>query len=120
MSVFTVSCLSSNDLRGVFNEVYEARAKWRRIGLELNLTHGTLDAIEKRSPDPADQLERVLIEWLNNGMATWEELVKVLFSIPVGETELARSLEKKYCSESRFIIKFFAIFFKQNHFNRYN
>ena len=103
MYVFTEPCLSSNDLRIVYKEVYEASAKWRRIGLELNLTHVTLDAIEKRSPDPADQLERVLIEWLNKGKATWEELVKALFSTPVGETELARSLEKKYCSESRFI-----------------
>ena len=103
MYVFTEPYLNSNDLRIVYKEVYKASAKWRRIGLELNLTHGTLDAIEKRSPDPADQLERVLIEWLNKGTATWGELVKSLYSIPVGETELARSLEKKYCSESRFI-----------------
>ena len=110
MHTFTEPCLSSNDLRIVYKEVYEARAKWRRIGLELNLTYGTLDAIEKRSPDPADQMERVLIEWLNKGTATWGELVKALFSIPVGKTELARSLERKYCSECRFIylIKFFS------------
>ena len=101
MYAFTESYLSSNDLRGVYNEVYEARAKWRRIGLELNLTHGTLDAIEQRNQDPADRMERVLIEWLNKGKATWKELVKALFSIPVGKTELARSLEKKYCSESK-------------------
>ena len=85
----------------MYKEVYEAMAKWRRIGLELNLTHGILDAIEQRYQDPADRLERVLIEWLNKGKATWEELVKALFSTPVGKTELARSLEKKYCSESR-------------------
>ena len=113
MYVFTEPCLNSYDLRIVYKEVYEASAKWRRIGLELNLTHGTLDAIEKRSPDPADQLERVLIKWLNKGTATWGELVKALFSIPVGEKELARSLEKKYCSESRFIylMKIFHILF---------
>ena len=77
------------------------RAKWRRIGVELNLTPGTLDAIEQRSQDPDDRMERVLIEWLNKGTATWRELVDALFSVPVGETKLSRQLERKYCSECR-------------------
>ena len=89
--------LSSDSLRVVYNELFEARAKWRRIGLELNLTSGTLDAIEQRNAVPGDRLERVLIEWLNKETATWRELVGALYSVPVGETKLAKQLEQKYC-----------------------
>ena len=51
----------------MINEVYEVRTKWQRIGVELNLTPGTLDAIEQTYQDPADRMERVLIEWLKQG-----------------------------------------------------
>ena len=73
------------------------RAKWRRLGLELDLTPGTLDTIEQRYSDPADRLERVLLEWLYGGSATWRQLVEALWSPPVGETKLARGLEEEYC-----------------------
>ena len=79
------------------------RAKWRRIGVELNLIPDTLDEIEQRSQDPADRMEMVLIEWLNKGTATWRELVDALFSVPVGETELSRQLERKYCMKGLYI-----------------
>ena len=95
------ACLSSDNLRVVYKELFEARAKWRRIGLELNLTPGTLDAIEQRNAIPGDRLERVLIEWLNKGTGTWRELVDALFSVPIGEINLAKQLEQKYCSEGK-------------------
>ena len=81
----------------VYKELYQVRAKWRRIGIELNLALGTLDAIEQKKSDPADWLEKVLTEWLNKETATWRELVDALKSPPVGETKLAKELEQKYC-----------------------
>ena len=81
----------------VYKELYRVRAKWRRIGIELNLPPGTLDAIEQKKSDPADWLEKVLTEWLNKETATWRELVDALNSVPVGETKLANQLEQKYC-----------------------
>ena len=90
--------LNSGDLRVVYNELFKVRAKWRRIGIELNLAPGTLDAIQMMpSSRPADWLENVLTEWLNKETATWRELIDALKSVPVGETKLARQLEQKYC-----------------------
>ena len=73
------------------------RAKWRRLGLELDLTPGTLDAIQQRYPEPEDRLERVLLEWLKRGSATWRQLVEALWVAPVSETKLAKDLEGRYC-----------------------
>ena len=95
----TEPCLNSSDLRVVFKELFQVRAKWRRLGLELDLTPGTLDSIELRHSDPADQLERVLLEWFKKGSATWRQLVEALWSTPVGEVKLARDLEEKYCQK---------------------
>ena len=73
------------------------RAKWRRLGIELDLTPGTLDAIQQRYPEPEDRLERVLLDWLNRGTATWRQLVEALWSCLVGETLLAQKLRNRYC-----------------------
>ena len=78
------------------------RAKWQRIGIELDLTTSILDAIEQKSSDSAGRLERVLGEhWLSKGEATWRQLVDALYSVSVGETHLANQLEQKYCLEGR-------------------
>ena len=89
--------LNSGDLRVVYEELYQVRAKWRPIGIELNLAPGTLDAIQLMSGNPGFWLEKVLTEWLNNETATWRELVDTLKSVPVGEKNLAKQLEEKYC-----------------------
>ena len=78
------------------------RAKWRRIGIELDLTPGTLDAIEQEHSKADDRLERVLFIWLNKGSATWIQLVEALWSPPVSETELARELEEQHCHKGWF------------------
>ena len=83
----------------VYKELFEVRAKWRRLGLELDLTPGTLDAIEQRHLTPEERLERVLLEWLNRGSATWRQLVEALWSGPVSETKLAQNLEGTYCQK---------------------
>ena len=89
--------LDSGDFKVVYNELYNVRAKWRQIGIQLNLAPGTLDAIQMMSIDPAYWLEKVLTEWLNKETATWRELVDALNSVPVGETKLGRKLEQQYC-----------------------
>ncbi len=72
------------------------RAKWRPIGLKLELTPGTLDAIEQAKANP---LEAVLVHWLRVTVgATWKQLIDALRSAPVGEIQLAEKLELKYCS----------------------
>ena len=82
------------------------RAKWRQIGIELDVTSGTLDAIKEMTSDPAEQLKQLLIGWINTGKATWRELVTALYSVPVGETQLARKLEQNHLSE-KLVIRYY-------------
>ena len=87
------------DHKVIYKELFEIRAKWRRLGLELDLTPEILDAIQQRYPEAEDRLERVLLEWLNKGTATWKQLVEALWAVPVGETKLAKDLEGKHCQQ---------------------
>ena len=87
--------LSPTDLRVVYFELFEVRTKWRRLGIVLDLTLSTLDAIEQRDSSPEVRLGRVLKKWLCTGVASWRQLVRALRS--VGEPILAKKLEEKYC-----------------------
>ena len=87
------------ELKEVINAVYEVRAKWRRIGIQLNLTPGTLDAIEIEHSLVSDRFEKVLSDWLRAGSASWENLVIALWSTPVGEIKLAKQLGQKHCPQ---------------------
>ena len=79
--------------------MFKARAKWRRIGLQLELAHGDLEAIDSRYRNPEDQLEQVLAKWLNRGEATWRQLSEALYSVPVGETALAKQVRMERCQQ---------------------
>ena len=92
-------CLNQSDLKQVYKAVFDARAKWRRIGLELELAHGDLEAIDSRYRNPEDQLEQVLAKWLNRGEATWRQLSEALYSVPVGETALAKQIRVDHCQQ---------------------
>ncbi len=96
--------LGTKDLKIVYRALFEVRAKWRRIGLELDLTPGTLDAIEQRKNiDPSDRLEAVLVDWLRGATAatTWKQLIDAVRSAPVDEMQLARKLELEHCSPGK-------------------
>lgn len=84
--------------------MFEVRAKWRGIGLELGLTPGTLSSIEQSHADPKDRLYQVLSEWLAKGAAMWRHLIAALWSVPVGETKLAESVKKQYCPQGKLYI----------------
>ncbi len=93
--------LETNDLKLIYGVLFEVRAKWRPIGLELGLTPGTLDAIEQVRINPSDRLEAVLLDWLRGAIAaTWEQLIDALQSAPVGAIQLARQLELEHSSPS--------------------
>ncbi len=84
--------MGTKDLKLVNGALFEVRAKWRRIGLELELTPGTLDATEQAKTNPSDRLEAVLVDWLRGATtATWKQLIDALRSAPVREIRLARS-----------------------------
>ncbi len=95
--------MGTKDIKIIYRALFEVRAKWRRIGLELDLTPGTLDAIEQAKANPSDRLEAVLVDWLRGATAatTWKQLIDALRSAPVGEIQLARKLELEHCSPGK-------------------
>ena len=96
--ITTESCLGPGDLKVVLKELFVIRPKWRHLGLELDITPSTLDAIEQEYSALEDRLERVLLEWLKKGSATWKMLVEdTLLSPLIGEIMLAQRLRERYC-----------------------
>ena len=79
--------------------MYEARAKWYNIGIELKLSIGTLDTIREDFTCAADCLREMCIPWLKrtDPRPSWKALTEALKSPPVGERHLAQQLRDKYC-----------------------
>ena len=97
--------LGTSDLQLIYGALFEVRAKWRPIGLELSLTPGTLDAIEQMKINPSDRLEAVLLHWLRvTRGASWKQVIDALRSALVDEIQLAEKLELKYCPPGNFYI----------------
>ena len=88
--------LDINSLWELMNELYDARTKWKLIGLGLRLPHSDLDAM---SGDPLECLENSLSKWLKgiDPLPTWDALIAVLRSRVVGEDKKAQELEEKFC-----------------------
>ena len=102
--MLTVACIPSGqltleDLSEVRGALYEARAKWYDIGIELRLSIGTLNTIREDFPQAADCLREICIHWLKrtDPRPSWTALSVVLESPPVGEGHLAQRLRAKYC-----------------------
>ena len=91
--------LTLEDLSEVRGALYEARAKWYDIGIELKLSIGTLKTIKEDFPQAAECLREICIHWLKRigPRPSWEALTKALESPPVGEGDLAQQLRNKYC-----------------------
>ena len=87
--------LTVDDLRTVIKELNNVCAKWYNIGVQLGVSVGTLDAIEKQYSDPSDCLRKTLMTWLKSSTPTWTNIVDALNI--VGEARLAADLEQKCC-----------------------
>ena len=75
------------------------RAKWYDVGMQLQVSVGTLDAIKKQYSDPSDCLMETLKTWLKTfSSPSWSNIVDSLRSSVVGEVRLADYLEHKHCS----------------------
>ena len=92
--------LTIDDLRTVNNAVFEMRAKWLQLGIELGVKPGTLESIkQKNMQDPNSCLPDLLTEWLKAEEPTWEKLVEALKSDTVSERNLARRIERDHCTK---------------------
>ena len=102
--LFLPDQLSLDNLGDVLEELYEVNIKWYNMGLRLGLQSSCLDRIRVASThDPADCFREMLKEWFKHCRqeCSWLALVLALRSSAVGESSLARRMEKKYCNGSK-------------------
>ena len=91
--------LTVNDLATVQRAVWDGRAKWYNIGLELGLKPGTLDAIEKKNfHDTDDCFRATLHAWLSSEdlCPSWRHLADALRAPPVGMWHLAEEISNSH------------------------
>ena len=84
-----------DDLASVRRAVWDGRAKWYDIGLELGLKSGTLDAIQQTNQNNTDICIRATLkEWLSRSdlRPSWSSLASSLRAPPVGLSHLAERL----------------------------
>ena len=87
------SSLTENDLVSVQTAVWEARAEWYNIGLQLGLSAGTLDAIKLgNQSNPDTCFTEVLKLWLRGSGRSWSDLAGALRAPTVGFEHLAEQL----------------------------
>ena len=75
--------------------MWEGRAKWFNIGLQLGISQGTLDAIKlDNQGDPGRCFTDTLVEWLKSFdlCPSWSGLARSLRAPPVGLEHLADQL----------------------------
>ena len=76
--------------------------EWYDLGLQLKVRTGTLDGIRAEFNAPKHQLREMLKAWLKTGdNPNWKTLTDALRSRMVGASQLAATLETKYCSVER-------------------
>ena len=76
----------------VLDAVWDGRAKWYNIGLQLGLVAGTLDAVRQTKNNDTDEcFTAALKEWLRRGdlHPSWTSLAKSLRARSVGLGHLA-------------------------------
>ena len=83
-------------MASVQEALWEGRAKWLNLGLELGLSKGTLDAIQRTNHHVVDDCFReTLAMWLRSYelRPSWRSLARSLRAAPVGLGELADQID---------------------------
>ena len=107
MYQFLISDLQGNkltldDLGCVLEEVLDVAVQWYNLGLKLKVRTGRLDCIRAEFNTPEDQLREMLNAWLTAGdNPSWKTVVDALGSKMVRASQLAATLETKYCPVER-------------------
>ena len=87
-----------DDLVCVLEEILDVSADWYDLGLQLKVSIGTLKSIRAEFCSPKHQLRETLNAWLTTGdNPSWKTLIDALRSRMVGASQLAATLETKYC-----------------------
>jgi len=70
-------------------EVFDAKVKWKFIGLKLGVSNGELDGIELDRSNVDDKLMDTLRKWLQQGEnTTWKALAETMGACTVGRVDI--------------------------------
>ena len=77
----------------MFEKVYDAKAKWKALGLKLGVPKGELDAIEYSNSSIGQKLMETLDKWLQSGRSTtWKALAEAMGTATVGREDLKQKI----------------------------
>ena len=94
--------MTLDDLGCVLEEVLDVATQWYNLGLKLKVRTGRLNCIRAEFNTPEDQLREMLSAWLTAGdNPSWKTVIDALRSKMVGASQLAATLETKYCLVER-------------------
>ena len=82
---------------GAMKELNVVQKKWRIIGEKLGVEKDLLDDIRTYYSKPENRLREVLNERVKIKGTNWEDIIAVLKTPRVGQSQLADQLEAKYC-----------------------
>ena len=87
------------DLPFLQRELHQVSHKWYFLGVQLEISVGTLKRIELENRQITKCLLEMLTVWLQrtNPSPTWNALIEALESSPVDERPLAQQLRDKFC-----------------------
>ena len=77
MHISNTDILNINNIKEVLDEMWDYRARWKFIGIQLHIDTGTLDAIEKDCKMVDDCLLRMIKAWLRNSPTVTRESIRV-------------------------------------------
>ena len=69
---------------------------WYSLGLELDLPDHQLDTIRRDGYDEADRKRKMILKWMDTGVASWSSLVKALESPLINKNGVAVQITKDH------------------------
>ena len=103
--------MEESDLDLLTQELTPVQHKWERIEHEISDVFYA-NIIRSKYSDDGDRLREMLKQQLHSYYITWRNIVDVLRSPGVGESQLADQLEAKYCP-SEFISNNILLYFSE-------
>ena len=94
MAVGRDKVLKEDDLFEIQEQLWDARSKWRNIGLGLKIRQPDIEVINVNNGNVDDKFNSMILKWLQNGKnCTWAALCKALSARSVGHASLAAKIE---------------------------
>ena len=92
--------LTEDDLFDIQEKLWDARSKWKNIGLAIKIRNPDLDVIEQNNHDIDAKFRSMILHWLKNGKdCTWVTLCKALEARSVGLDDLAARIRSGRCAD---------------------